>query len=102
MTPDATLAADRPKFFIIPGGGHKRRLFRQQPHPDNGPADGSPGVPQCENCGSQHYRDVPIHGGKSTRRDCAGCGKFIEFSVWYGMIQAPATSRDATAKESAK
>jgi hypothetical protein len=38
---------------------------------------------RCRNCESQVALDVDIHNGRSTRRDCAGCGKFIEFSRWY-------------------
>ncbi|MGD9721416.1 MAG: hypothetical protein AB7O59_09425 [Pirellulales bacterium] len=35
-------------------------------------------------CGSTTWLDVPIHDGQSTRRDCARCGRFIDFSRWYG------------------
>jgi hypothetical protein len=28
--------------------------------------------------------DVPIHRGQSMRRDCATCGRFIAFTLWYG------------------
>jgi hypothetical protein len=35
-------------------------------------------------CGSTEYRDTPIHGGQSMRRDCARCFRFVEFAVWYG------------------
>jgi hypothetical protein len=35
-------------------------------------------------CGSSGFADVPIHGGRSARRECAGCGKFQTFSRWYG------------------
>jgi hypothetical protein len=35
-------------------------------------------------CGSTTWRDVPIHGGQSVRRDCCGCGRFLEFPIWYG------------------
>ena len=38
----------------------------------------------CRRCGSTGWRDVPIHNGRSTRRDCAGCGRFIDFPVWHG------------------
>lgn len=38
----------------------------------------------CERCGLTETIDVPIHGGQSLRRDCARCGRFIEFPVWYG------------------
>jgi hypothetical protein len=39
--------------------------------------------PSCR-CGASVWRDVQIHNGKSVRRDCAGCGRFIEFALWYG------------------
>jgi hypothetical protein len=35
-------------------------------------------------CGSPAWRDVPIHGGRSLRRDCGRCGRFISFPVWHG------------------
>ncbi len=39
--------------------------------------------PICR-CGSAVWRDVPIHNGQSVRRDCAGCGRFLDFPIWYG------------------
>ena len=42
-----------------------------------------PTGPICR-CGSTTWRDVPIHGGQSVRRDCGHCGRFLEFPVWYG------------------
>jgi hypothetical protein len=33
-------------------------------------------------CGSVAWQDFPIHGGRSTRRDCAVCGKFLSFIRW--------------------
>jgi hypothetical protein len=41
------------------------------------------GEPTCR-CGSTTWRDVPIHGGESVRRDCGRCGRFLDFPVWYG------------------
>lgn len=38
----------------------------------------------CPRCGYREYRDVPIHGGRSIRRDCARCERFLCFPVWYG------------------
>jgi hypothetical protein len=39
-------------------------------------------------CGSNAYCDVVIeswpHNGDSVRRDCARCGRFHEYVVWYG------------------
>ncbi len=37
-------------------------------------------------CGSTTWHDVPIHDGRSTRRDCARCGRFIDFSRWYDAV----------------
>jgi len=42
-----------------------------------------PTGPVCR-CGSTIWRDVPIHGGQSVRRECGCCGQFLEFPVWYG------------------
>lgn len=42
----------------------------------------------CDRCGGTAYRDVEIHKkeprGPSVRRDCARCGRFLRFEVWYG------------------
>jgi len=37
-------------------------------------------------CGATTWRDVPIHGGQSVRRDCGRCGRFLDFPVWYGLM----------------
>ena len=34
-------------------------------------------------CGSSTYTDLEIHGGSSTRRDCARCGRFLQFVQWH-------------------
>jgi hypothetical protein len=57
-------------------------------------ADRSPGIQTISSatgtevvicrCGSTTWQDVPIHDGRSTRRDCAHCARFIDFSRWYG------------------
>lgn len=39
--------------------------------------------PICR-CGSTTWRDVSIHGGRSVRRDCSRCTRFLDFPVWYG------------------
>jgi len=46
---------------------------------------GGSDVPQpvCR-CGGTTWRDVPIHGGRSVRRDCGRCRRFLDFPVWYG------------------
>lgn len=38
----------------------------------------------CKRCDSAEYMDVSIHDGRSLRRDCATCGRFLYFSKWYG------------------
>lgn len=40
--------------------------------------------PSVCRCGSTKWRDVPIHDGRSTRRDCGRCGRFIRFPIWHG------------------
>ena len=38
----------------------------------------------CRRCHSENVVNVPIHGGKSARRDCGDCGAFIDFPSWHG------------------
>jgi hypothetical protein len=49
------------------------------------PAGAAVGDVACPRCGSYYYRDVPIHKGESVRRDCARCGRFLDFPVWHGI-----------------
>ncbi len=59
-------------------------LSRPTPaEPPAEPATPSNAPPVCR-CGSSRWRDVPIHGGQSLRRDCGRCERFIGFPVWYG------------------
>jgi hypothetical protein len=53
------------------------------PHP--APTVKTPATKTVCRCGSTVWRDVPIHNGRSIRRDCGRCRRFIEFLVWYGM-----------------
>ena len=48
-----------------------------------GDAPAKPTKPVCR-CGSTIWRDVPIHGGQSVRRDCGRCDQFLDFPIWYG------------------
>ena len=41
----------------------------------------------CDRCGSTDFVDVPIHGGRSIRRDCERCDHFKGWSMWYGRTQ---------------
>lgn len=43
-----------------------------------------PGVDSCDRCGATETVSTTIHGGQSTRQDCARCGRFRRFSAWYG------------------
>ena len=38
---------------------------------------------RCGACDSTIYVDVPIHNGRSTRRDCATCNNTLGFPAWY-------------------
>ena len=40
----------------------------------------TPGV--CDRCGSDQYTDILIHNGRSIRRDCSKCGRFLDFPRW--------------------
>jgi len=44
-------------------------------------APAKPAKPGCR-CGGTTWRDVPIHGGRSVRRDCGRCGRFLEWQQW--------------------
>lgn len=58
---------------------------RVEATPDTWPnSDTATTTEQICRCGSTTYRDVPIHDGRSARRDCGRCGRFIKFPVWYG------------------
>jgi hypothetical protein len=53
-----------------------------------GPAQGINRPPElsnaCPRCHATKFTDVPIHEGRSTRRDCDRCGFTIGFPTWYG------------------
>ena len=51
-------------------------------------------------CGSTRYVDTPIHNGRSLRRNCQQCGRFLGFPRWYGQRQEDCRP-DPTAKEEA-
>ena len=44
-------------------------------------------------CGSTKSRDIPIHGGQSTRRECAKCGRFVCFAQWHGKSGTTCTTK---------
>ena len=57
------------------------------PPADTAIAPAPAAVPRCRKCGSTEFRDVPIHDGRSVRRDCAKCGRFLAFPLWHGVPQ---------------
>jgi hypothetical protein len=48
----------------------------------------NPSPSPCPRCGGQTI-DVRIHGGRSVRRDCKRCHRFIGFVRWHGKDVAP-------------
>ena len=52
-------------------------------------------VARCTRCGSRKFRDVDIHNGQSLRRDCAQCGRFLDFPLWYGRKSGAPTEQFA-------
>ena len=39
---------------------------------------------RCPRCRSADFQDFHIHDGRSIRRDCRRCKRFIGFVSWYG------------------
>lgn len=58
------------------------RMSDQDPEPIT--AAKAPLGPVCRWHPTSGIVDVEIHNGRSTRRDCAECGKFVAFTRWYG------------------
>jgi len=90
---DGGLTIDAPEDALTPDllarlKDHKADLLVMlRPTPDLAPATPTCAAPArpakavCR-CGSTTWRDVPIHGGQSVRRDCGRCGRFLDFSAW--------------------
>jgi hypothetical protein len=47
-----------------------------------GAGDTSRTQSRCTRCGASAWIDTTIHGGRSTRRDCATCGRTEGFPRW--------------------
>ena len=74
----ASLAGDRPLWGDAP-------IWPDRPA--DRPAGPSPdGIDRCGRCGSTETVDSTIHDGASVRRDCAACGRFWKFTLWYGVV----------------
>lgn len=63
----------------------------ERPAPATDPPESSgPKVGGGCRCGSVAYRDVVLyhepHNGQSTRRDCAACGRTLDFPRWYRVV----------------
>lgn len=43
----------------------------------------------CRRCGATRFVDVAMHEGQSSRRTCAGCGRMVGFTRWYGQPMTP-------------
>ena len=54
---------------------------------------------RCPRCQGREFRDVPIHNGRSVRRDCATarCRATWGFPVWYGQVLTKHWSADRAA-----
>jgi hypothetical protein len=63
---------------------HLRKAEWADPLP-RGPLRQPAGVECCDRCGSTETIDQTIHGGRSTRQDCARCGRFRKFTRWHGV-----------------
>lgn len=94
VTRDGRVAIDSPKNALSPEILERIRTYKAElieqlgtkAPPEHRGADRTlTAKPVCR-CGSTKWRDVSIHEGQSTRRDCARCGRFIDFSRWYGAI----------------
>jgi len=91
------LTIDAPQGALTPALVSRLKAFKTEllallrPAPDAAPtppvatrdAPSQPTKPICR-CGSTTWREVPIHDEQSIRQDCARCGRFIDFSIWYG------------------
>jgi hypothetical protein len=63
--------------------------------PSAEPRDVRPAAAQgatCRRCGGAAFQNTAIHDGASVRRDCAVCGSFVDFSIWYGVDQTGTTA----------
>lgn len=71
-------------------------MNRNNPNTLETVAQGEPGD-ECRYCGSEQTFLAIIHDGESLRRDCAGCGRFIEFPAWYDAGKADDVLRRSNA-----
>lgn len=90
----ATLFAEPPKAAAIVAAGVAVRPAAELQHvedegcwwllkplPPRAPDRLAAAPTRCPRCGP-HIADIPIHGGRSIRRDCAVCSRFLGFVRW--------------------
>ena len=41
---------------------------------------------QCDRCKRVQFVEATTHGGRTVRLDCAKCGRFVAWKVWYGKL----------------
>ena len=75
-------AADGPRFRRSAGDWVRARLAEHVEFIRRTYDVQNAGEPICGRCHSREFCDVPIHGGRSVRRDCAQCGLTIDLPVW--------------------
>ncbi|HUT88950.1 MAG TPA: hypothetical protein VMY37_05620 [Thermoguttaceae bacterium] len=56
---------------------------------------------RCPRCGGCRFVDVPIHRGRSVRRDCRRCGLFLAFVRWNGRPVKPKRPGSVMARRAA-
>lgn len=86
VTRDGRVTIDAPKDALSPKLLERIRRFKVELIEQLGTKAPAPAAKPVCRCGSTTWHEVAIHDGQSTRRDCAGCGRFIDFSRWYGAI----------------
>ena len=75
-----------------PHSGGRVVVCNQGPPPIGGAHDdagqGEAPGDRCPKCKGTEFVDVPIHGGRSVRRECRHCHRFLKFVAWYGGASA--------------
>ena len=46
----------------------------------------APGELRCDRCKGTQLVEATTHGGRTVRLDCARCGRFVAWRVWYGKL----------------
>jgi hypothetical protein len=54
-------------------------------------------VSPCRRCGNRTTYLAILHAGESLRRDCAKCGRFIDFPSWHNREDTAKILADAVA-----